>query len=59
MEKNSKLAKTVIASSVLCASVASIFALKRYFVLKDLKEELGSIPWEKKEVTWKHFFKSY
>ena len=59
MENNSKLTKTVIASSVLCASVASVLAIRRYFVIKDLKEELGMIPWDTKEVTWKHFFKKY
>ena len=55
----SKLTTTAIVCSAVCASVASIFAIRRYFVLKDLKEEVGSIPWDTEEVTWKHYFKTY
>jgi len=55
----SKLTTTAIAGGVLCVSIASIFAIRRYFVLKDLKEDLGIIPWDTKDVTWRHYFKVY
>ena len=55
----SKLTTTAIVGGVLCASVASALAIKRHFFLKDLKEELGLIPWDTEDVTWKHYFKSY
>ena len=55
----SKLTTTAIVGGVLCASVASVLAIRRYFILKDLKEELGHIPWDTKKVTWKHYFKGY
>jgi len=55
----SKLNTTAIVGGALCASVASIFAIRRYFVLKSLKEELGIIPWDTEKITWKHYFKTY
>jgi len=55
----SKLTTTAIAGGVLCTAVAGVLAIRRYFVLKDLKEELGSIPWDTKDVTWRHYFKGY
>lgn len=49
---------TALIGGTVVASVAAL-ALKRYFVFKNLKEEITSIPWDKEEVTWKHFFKKY
>jgi hypothetical protein len=59
IKNNSKLTSAAIVSGMLCASVAGTLAIRRYLFLKDLKEELGSIPWDTKDVTWKHYFKSY
>ena len=59
IKNKSKLTTAAIVSGVLCASVAGAVAIKRYFILKDLKEELGHIPWDTKKVTWKHYFKGY
>jgi len=50
---------TAIVGGVLCASVAGALAVKRHLFLKELKQDLGLIPWDTEEVTWKHYFKSY
>ena len=59
IKNDSKLSTTAIVGGVLCASVASVLAIRRYFVIKDLKEELGMIPWDTEKVTWRHYFKTY
>jgi len=59
IKNDSNLITTAIVGGVLCASVASALAIRRYFVIKDLKEELGMIPWDTKKVTWRHYFKTY
>jgi len=55
----SKPITTALLGGVFCASVAGVLAIRRYFVFKNLKEEIGSIPWDTKDVTWKHYFKPY
>ena len=58
MRKREKVRLTGI--GLLIIAVAGIAAAtKRHFLLKDLKKELNYIPWDTKEVTWKHYFKSY
>jgi len=42
-----------VAASVVCVAV------KRYIFLRELRMELNTIPWDKKEVTWKDYFTGY
>ena len=49
---------TALIGGTVVASVVAV-AVKRYFRFKDLKEEITSIPWDTKKVTWKHYFKKY
>ena len=58
-KNKSKLTTAAIVSGVLCASVAGLVAIKKYLDIRDLKKELNHIPWDTKEVTWKHFFREY
>ena len=55
----SKLTTTALVGGMLCASLAGLVAIKRYLDIRDLKKELNNIPWDTKEVTWKHFFRKY
>ena len=41
------------------ASVACAVALKRFISFKELKDEINSIPWDTKSVTWKDYFFGY
>ena len=43
IKNDSNLITTAIVGGVLCASVASALAIRRYFVIKDLKEEIHAL----------------